>query len=64
MRDSKKKYLEEYEKYKDIEIGKVMISKPYPFGLVKVVDPDIKEFNNIDLICGNSKIKIIKPDWI
>ena len=51
-------------KYKDLEIGKIMISKPYSFGLIKVVDPDIKEFNNIDLICGNSKIKIIKPDWI
>jgi len=51
-------------KYKDIEIGKIMISKPYPFGLIKVVDPDIKEFNNVDLVCGNSKIKIIKPEWI
>jgi hypothetical protein len=51
-------------KYKDVEIGKIMISKPYPFGLIKVVDPDIKEFNNVDLVCGNSKIKIIKPDWI
>ena len=51
-------------KYKDLEIGKIMISKPYSFGLIKIVDPDIKEFNNIDLICGNSKIKIIKPDWI
>jgi len=51
-------------KYKDLEIGKIMISKPYSFGLIKVVDPDIKEFNNIDLICGNSKIKIIKPDWV
>ena len=51
-------------KYKDSEIGKIMISKPYPFGLIKVVDPDIKEFNNVDLVCGNSKIKIIKPDWI
>ena len=51
-------------KYKDIEIGKIMISKPYSFGLIKVLDPDIKEFNNIDLVCGNSKIKIIKPDWI
>ena len=51
-------------KYKDLEIGKIMISKPYSFGLIKVVDPDIKEFNNIDLICGNSKIKIIKPEWI
>ena len=51
-------------KYKDLEIGKIMISKPYSFGLIKIVDPDIEEFNNIDLVCGNSKIKIIKPDWI
>ena len=51
-------------KYKGVQIGKIMISKPYPFGLIKVVDPDIKEFNNIDLVCGNSKIKIIKPEWI
>ena len=51
-------------KYKDLEIGKIMISKPYSFGLIKIVDPDIKEFNNIDLVCGNSKIKIIKPEWI
>ena len=50
--------------YKDIEIGKIMIDKPHPFALVKVVDPDLKEFNNIELKCGNSKIKILKPDWI
>ena len=48
-------------KYKDLEIGKIMISKPYSFGLIKIVDPDIEEFNNIDLVCGNSKIKIISP---
>tara|TARA_B100000959_G_scaffold285325_1_gene359753 strand:+ start:427 stop:1320 length:894 start_codon:yes stop_codon:yes gene_type:complete len=51
-------------KYKDIEIGKIMIDKPHPFALVKVVDPDLKEFNNLELKCGNSKIKILKPDWI
>ena len=51
-------------KYKDNEIGKIMINKPHPFALVKVVDPDLKEFNNIELKCGNSKIKILKPDWI
>ena len=51
-------------KYKDAEIGKIMISKPYSFGLIKVVDPDIKEFVNTDLVCGNSKVKIIKPEWI
>ena len=41
-----------------------MISNPYYFGLIKVVDPDIDEFANIDLNCGNSKVKIIKPEWI
>ena len=51
-------------KYKDIEIGKIMIDKPHPFALVKVVDPDLKEFNNLELKCGNSKIKILKPGWI
>ena len=51
-------------KYKNNEIGKIMIDKPYSFALVKVVDPDLKEFNNNELVCGNSKIKILKPDWI
>ncbi len=51
-------------KYNDIEIGKIMIVEPYSFGLIKVVEPDIKEFLNMDLVCGNSKVKIIKPEWI
>ena len=51
-------------KYKDIEVGKILINKPYSFALVKIVDPDLKEFNNIELSCGNSKVKILKPDWI
>ena len=51
-------------KYKDKEIGKIMIDKPYPFGLIQVIDPDIKELSNTILVCGNSKIKIIKPEWI
>ena len=51
-------------KYKDNEIGKIMIDKPYPFALIKVVDPDLKEFTDIELICGKSKVKILKPEWI
>jgi len=51
-------------KFKDKEIGKIMIDKPYAFALVKVVEPDLKEFANIELICGKSKVKIIKPEWI
>jgi len=51
-------------KYKDKEIGKIMIEKPHAFALVKVVEPDLKEFVNTELICGKSKVKIIKPEWI
>ena len=51
-------------KYKDSDVGKIMIDKPYSFALVKVVDPDLKEFHNTELTCGNSKVKILKPDWI
>ena len=51
-------------KYKGNEIGKIMIKEPYPFALVKIVDPDISEFNNSELISGNATIKILKPDWV
>ena len=34
--------------YKDIAVGKVMIDKPYPFALIKVVEPSFKEFININ----------------
>ena len=51
-------------KYKGNEIGKIMINEPYIFALVKIVDPDISEFNNSELISGNATIKILKPDWV
>ena len=51
-------------KYKDHDVGKIMIDKPYSFALIKVVEPDLKEFTNIELTCGHSKVKILKPDWI
>ena len=51
-------------KYKNIEIGKIMIDKPYSFALIKVIEPDLKEFTNIELMCGASKVKILKPEWI
>jgi len=51
-------------KYKDKEIGKIIIDSPYVFGLIKIVDPDLSEFVNEDLICENSKVKILKPEWI
>ena len=51
-------------KYNDTEIGKIMIEKPYSFALIKVIDPDLKEFTNVELLCGKSKVKILKPEWI
>ena len=51
-------------KYKDHDIGRIMIDKPYSFALIKVVDPELKEFTNTVLECGKSKVKILKPDWI
>ena len=51
-------------KYKDKEIGKIIIDAPYVFGLIKIVDPDLNEFVNKDLICENSKVKVLKPEWI
>ena len=51
-------------KFKDNEIGRIMIDKPYAFALVKVIGPDLKEFVNSELFCGESKVKILKPEWI
>jgi len=51
-------------KYKDNDVGKIMINEPYSFALIKVVDPDLKEFTNTELTCGKSKVKIFKPEWI
>ena len=51
-------------RYKKLEVGKIIIGKPYTFALIKVADPNLEEFINDELICGNSKIKILKPDFI
>ena len=51
-------------KFNGNEIGKIMINEPYPFALIKVVNPNLKEFIDIELTCGSSKIKILKPNWI
>ena len=46
----------------DIEIGKVLISKKYPFALIKYTS-DKFDFNSIFKI-KSAKVKIIKPNWI
>ena len=45
--------------YNDIKIGKILIDQPYPFGLIKVVDPDLEEFKNKKLLANNKECKIL-----
>jgi len=49
--------------FKNEAIGKVMISKPKAFGLIKLYDPNIESFLDEDLKCNNSNINLIKPYW-
>ncbi len=46
--------------YKKNKIGKILINQPYPFGLIKVVDPNIKEFENKELLTNSKKCKLLK----
>ena len=44
------------------EIGKILISEKYPFGLIKFKD---ENFNfNKKLNCGSASIKILRPEWL
>ena len=47
-------------KYKNTVVGKILIDKPYPFGLIKIVDPNLEEFKNAELFANNKKCKILK----
>ena len=51
-------------KFKGLEVGKIIIDRPYSFAIIKVVEPNLKELVNNELMCGVSKVKIIKPEWI
>ena len=46
--------------YKDKLVGKVLIPKPYSFALIKLFDPNIKDFLNEDLNCEGNIVKIVK----
>ena len=46
--------------YKKIKIGKILIEQPYPFGLLKVIDPNVEEFKNKELLVNNKKCRILK----
>ena len=46
--------------YKDKKIGTVLISDPYPFAIIKLVDPDFAEFKDKELLVDNNISKIIQ----
>ena len=46
--------------YNKIKIGKILIDQPYPFGLLKVIDPNVEEFENKELLANNKKCRILK----
>ena len=43
-------------KFKNIVIGKILISMPMPFALIKLFDPDISEFYNKDIFIKNKRV--------
>ncbi len=51
-------------KFNNNDIGRILIHHPFPFALVKVTDPNIKEFLKKDLVCGAAKVEVIKPEWL
>ena len=57
---TEKLYLGEEILYNKTKIGKILIEQPYPFGLVKVIDPNVEEFENKELLANNKKCKILK----
>ena len=53
---------DEIIKYKDQEIGKVLIKNKFPFASIKYLNENFNEKNEFN--CGNARIKVIKPSWI
>ena len=41
------------------KIGKVLINDPYPFGLIKLTEPDFSNFKNRHLTINGIKAKLI-----
>ena len=46
----------------EVEIGKILIEKDFPFALVKYLDNNFNE--NLNYSTKNASFKIIKPNWI
>jgi len=44
----------------DIKVGKILINKPFPFALIKLLNPDLADFKDKELKCNNAKVSIIE----
>ena len=49
-------------KYGDSIVGKLIIDKPHPFGLIKFFNPDFEEFAEKKLTIADQEIKIIQSN--
>ena len=50
--------------FKEVEIGKVLIDKDYPFAVIKVANLKVNDFINKNLTCNSANIKINIPNWM
>ncbi len=44
------------------DLGKILISEKYPFGLIKFKDENFDFDKKLD--CGSALIKVLKPEWL
>ena len=46
--------------FNDIKVGKVLIDVPFAFALIKLVDPNLAEFENQELFADKKRCKLLK----
>ncbi len=46
--------------FNDIKVGKVLIDFPFAFALIKLVDPNLAEFENQELFADKKRCKLLK----
>ena len=45
--------------FNSTKIGQILIDEPYPFGLIKLFDPNFSDFKNKEILADNKKVIII-----
>ena len=46
--------------FNDIKIGKILIDQPYPFGLIKIFEPNLEDFKDKVLLANKKECKILE----